>query len=270
MRAIGRPISFNLNPKNSSSLPQIGRFVVNAGNMDLGSYLQLGGGILSSDIRSFSHVRLSSANDMRWVDTRNQSFRDGESAKQAALWSDANLTLSAQRIYPATGVSAQISVIKNSEQPERSLVIEQVEGPLQHQKPYSVLGSLVLEAPVVDQGGTLYAPWGALRFKGDQLRLRSGSLTSVSTAGLQVPFGGTADGESWFYAGEEFKGAAWFNKGGVHMGSPLVEVERDAVVDLSGGGELVGAGFLAGRGGSSDARFVPLIQVGQDGFYLPG
>jgi len=50
-----------------------------------------------------------------------------------------------------------------------------------------------------------------------------------------------------------------------------VAVKPGAVLDLSGGGELLGAGFVTGRGGSTDARFNPLLQYGANsGFTLPG
>ncbi len=43
------------------------------------------------------------------------------------------------------------------------------------------------------------------------------------------------------------------------------------MLDLSGGGELLGAGFISGRGGSTDARFNPLVQISANGgFTLPG
>ena len=43
-------------------------------------------------------------------------------------------------------------------------------------------------------------------------------------------------------------------------------------IDLSGGGELLGAAFVSGRGGSSDARYTPLMRIDPagGGFSLPG
>ncbi|MBM5461651.1 hypothetical protein H8F21_29320, partial [Pseudomonas sp. P66] len=58
---------------------------------------------------------------------------------------------------------------------------------------------------------------------------------------------------------------------GVILGGKSVAVLADATLDLSGGGELLGAGFVSGRGGSTDARFNPLVQFGANGgFVLPG
>lgn len=58
---------------------------------------------------------------------------------------------------------------------------------------------------------------------------------------------------------------------GVILGGQSVAVLPEATLDLSGGGELLGAGFISGRGGSTDARYNPLMQVGtHGGFVLPG
>ncbi|HEJ3594203.1 TPA: filamentous hemagglutinin family protein, partial [Pseudomonas aeruginosa] len=48
-------------------------------------------------------------------------------------------------------------------------------------------------------------------------------------------------------------------------------VASGATLDLSGGGELLGAGFVSGRGGSTDARYNPLVRFDEEGrFDLPG
>ena len=58
---------------------------------------------------------------------------------------------------------------------------------------------------------------------------------------------------------------------GLQLAGQTVQVGDNALVDLSGGGQLLGAGFISGRGGSTDARFNPLVQTNpQGGFTLPG
>jgi hypothetical protein len=57
--------------------------------------------------------------------------------------------------------------------------------------------------------------------------------------------------------------------GKIDLVGETIDVAAGAVVDVSGGGELTGAGFISGRGGSTDARFNPLVQFGPDGFLLP-
>ena len=58
---------------------------------------------------------------------------------------------------------------------------------------------------------------------------------------------------------------------GVDLGGRSVRVASGATLDLSGGGELLGAGFVSGRGGSTDARYNPLVRFDEEGrFDLPG
>lgn len=127
------------------------------------------------------------------------------------------------------------------------------------------------------------APLGRLviaaRYDNDKslsVNLLANSISSVSGAGLVMPYGGTVDGQSWNVDGKlaAFMGVGGFNaQGGLRVGMEMagvaVNVQPGALLDLSGGGEL--DGFIAGRGGSTDARYHPLAQVNANGgFILPG
>ncbi|WZB65333.1 hypothetical protein WJ971_21545 [Achromobacter xylosoxidans] len=150
------------------------------------------------------------------------------------------------------------------------LRIEGVAGPQAGVAPLSVFGALTLNAPNVEQGGNVFAPLGrivmGIGINGDtrQVRLLPGSLTSVSAAGLTVPYGGTVDGLSYLYQGApvEAVGVGGMSVFGVMRGISLlggsIAVDAGAVIDLSGGGTLAGAGFISGRGGSTDPLFHPL------------
>lgn len=101
--------------------------------------------------------------------------------------------------------------------------------------------------------------------------LLPGSVTSVSASGLVMPYGGSLDGLSYMMDGVDvaYKGVG--NDPAVVLTGEHVDVRAGAVLDLSGGGTLTGAAFLAGRGGSTDARLNPLVQTsGKGGFVLPG
>src|SRR5690606_38191263 len=113
--------------------------------------------------------------------------------------------------------------------------------------------------------------------KTETVNLLPGSLTSVSAGGLLLPYGGTVDGITWQYDGQEISllgvGGTTTNNSlqvGMTLIGELVDIQQGATVDLSGGGALLGAAFVSGRGGSTDARFNPLVQNGLDGFTLPG
>ncbi|MCT9826746.1 filamentous haemagglutinin family protein [Pseudomonas veronii] len=234
------------------------------------------------DRRAFDQAQLVSLGDMRFL------ARSANNTK-TALTTQADLSLTAAQIYPATGAVAEVTAGytgPNSDfDPTRTLRIGRVgsEAPAQ---PYSVFGSLLLSASTIEQGGVLRAPMGVLTLGMDGGIVRStkvinllpGSLTSVSAGGLVLPYGGTVDGVTWQYNGKQVEllgVGGTYNTGSLAVGMQLVgrslNVQQGAVLDLAGGGELLGAAFVSGRGGSTDARYNPLVQIGADGrFTLPG
>ncbi|MCG2842186.1 hypothetical protein L6Q21_14475, partial [Sandaracinobacter sp. RS1-74] len=157
--------------------------------------------------------------------------------------------------------------------------------------PLSVHGMVILGADIVNQGGVVRAPLGqiVLGVGGDkykpgidkvepgqsywsgndvitsQVNLLAGSLTSVSAAGLTIAHGGTTDGLTWtrndaVANGEGINTELIRSEQGVVVFASL-NAEKGAVLDLSGGGTLSGAGFIPGRGGSVDILKTPLASV---------
>ncbi|OLF54046.1 filamentous hemagglutinin family protein [Pseudomonas chlororaphis] len=220
-------------------------------------------GQLQLDQRGFATMDVRSAGDMRLLrPTGNISF--------TRLSTPGDLSLTVAQLYPATQANTEIrarhlSIGRSSAQDPGV--------------PYSAYGNLLLSAQSIDQGGVVRAPQGrlVLGFNGGEenntstVRLLPGSLTSLSAAGLAMPFGGTVDGQAWTQDGKPL-GESVFNANlSLTLLGQSIDVQSGAVVDLSGGGELTGAGFVSGRGGSTDARFNPLVQIGADGrFSLPG
>lgn len=136
--------------------------------------------------------------------------------------------------------------------------------------PYSVFGSISVFAKTIDQGGILRAPLGQIQL-GDSssflspndvvteaVNLLPGSITSVSAAGLVIPYGGTTDGVSYVVDGVDVSTgngvdlSTRLSQSGITIGARKTNVESGATLDLSGGGELKGAAFISGRGGSVD------------------
>ncbi|SCX73239.1 filamentous haemagglutinin family protein [Variovorax sp. EL159] len=199
-----------------------------------------------------------------------------------------DLTLAAAQIYPATGDSGLVQVgmhnyidkwgARQSEMDmTRRLVIERVgDTPAM---PQSVFGTMTFRAANIDQRGVLRAPLGSITL-GDtrgntaatSVQLHSGSLTSVSADGLRIPYGGTQDGLSYLFNGKDVVYGGVGEGPSIRLAAHSMDVHEGAVLDMSGGGTLTGAAFLAGRGGSTDARMFPLMQVGaqRKGFALPG
>lgn len=232
------------------------------------------------DRRAFDQANLVSQGDMRLL------ARSADNTK-TALTTQADLNLIAAQIYPTTGAVAEVTAGNTGGDfdPARRLRIGRV-GNTAPALPYSVFGSLSLNASTIEQGGVLRAPMGSLSLGVDGgitrstkvINLLPGSLTSVSAGGLVLPYGGTVDGVTWRYDGKqvELLGVGGTRStGNMAVGVALtgrsLKVQQDAILDLSGGGELLGAAFVSGRGGSTDARYNPLVQMGADGrFTLPG
>ncbi|MGX9732649.1 filamentous hemagglutinin family protein [Janthinobacterium aestuarii] len=258
---------------------------IDAGMLDLagevnmgtrGEIVQSSGTPLAVERDAFEQLTLNSRGDLRM-------------SNNAALYQPGNATLVAAQIYPATGDSGMVTVGQSSRvdeygnirvtlDPLRTLTVERSAGSATPNQPFSVFGSLSLIAPTINQHGVLRAPLGQITLGAEgfeantgHVNLLPGSLTSVSAKSLTMPYGGTLDGLSYLYDGNDvvFKGVG--NGPEIALVGAAVDVQAGAVLDLSGGGTLTGAAFLAGRGGSTDARLNPLVQMKPNGgFTLPG
>ncbi|MCH1998049.1 hemagglutinin, partial [Achromobacter xylosoxidans] len=282
--AIVQQVEATLNAWKPSTLPGAALFEVDADQIDIRNRVnagmsgaaRLGGGSqLAIERRGYDNVALRSRGDLRFLATAGATDIpiSGQSDTSAVLTAG-NLLLAGQRVYPATGAKGlAVAGWRGGGVPydaDAVLRIEGVAGPQAGVAPLSVFGALTLNAPNVEQGGNVFAPLGrivmGIGINGDtrQVRLLPGSLTSVSAAGLTVPYGGTVDGLSYLYQGVpvEAVGVGGTNIFQVVRGISLlggsIAVDAGAVIDLSGGGTLAGAGFISGRGGSTDPLFHPL------------
>lgn len=272
-----------------SSQPLAGSLQVSAGQLlELRDILSVGvsGGTAAInglpalvDRRGFDTVELSSGGDLR--------FLVAAQGGSTELYTPGDLTLAAAQLYPGTGASATVHSGWQGNaaayDPERRLVIARTTDSTPAM-PHSAFGSLTLGSATIDQGGIVRAPLGALnvgysgsRQQTQSVNLLPGSISSVSGGGMLLPYGGTVDGITWQYNGQDISllgvgGTTVQNhlQVGMNLHGESVDIQQGATVDLSGGGELLGAAFVSGRGGSTDARFNPLVQNGADGFTLPG
>lgn len=274
-----------------------GAFTVRAASLlEVGNSLSFGtqgainrsvGGALSVQRSGFDRIVLDSGGDLRFL-------RHNDSEPRTRLWSRGDIDLIAAQIYPGTGAEAEVLAGYTRDpvsginvfDPDRILRVGRHAGTAPA-TPYSAFGSLRLAAATVEQGGVLRAPLGAIvlgdlgeRMGAQRLALLPGSVTSVSGAGLVMPYGGTTDGVSYKFNGADVALVGVGGALGVGQGASLrtgitlafrdVDALPGAVLDLSGGGELTGAGFVSGRGGSTDARYSPLVRSdGKGGFSLP-
>ncbi len=205
------------------------------------------------DLTGFATTRLGSAGDMRLVGVQV----GGGTAWTGQLLSAAPLTLAAQQIYPVTLTQYGITVAP-SDGSTGVLSITPVSGTAA--PVYSAAGQLTLNAGEIDDAGTLRAPFGSIVFNAPTINLLPGSDTSVSGAGLTVPFGQTQGGLSWVYPitpsllqvyGTEV-GAIQPPSKTIVLNGSTVNLLKGATLDVSGGGDLQASEFTAGLGGTKD------------------
>ncbi|MNJ94560.1 Heme/hemopexin-binding protein precursor [compost metagenome] len=239
-----------------------------------GEITQQNGSKVMVDRRAFAEVDILSRGDLRLLGGTAGRGLNGETTTELATMG--NLTITAAQIYPATGVNAQI-VAGFDDRPwpdgkyfaGSTLEIKRYGNALAA-APLSVFGTLALGADIVRQGGVVRAPMGNLILGQDSratstahasvVELLAGSLTSVSGAGVVMPYGGTIDGIAYDYAGKPITPRA-LGSSGIKLTGNSVIGENGSVLDLSGGGELTGAGFVSGRGGSVDIIRTPLVNA---------
>ena len=216
------------------------------------------------DRRGFALVDLVSRGDIRML------AQTSTGPASTGLLSPGNIGLTAAQIYPVTGAFASVRAgyMAGSDQTLLAGSVLDIRryGDTVPDMPYSAFGGLELAAETVNQGGIVRAPFGTLRFttgsnsaRIDIVHLLPGSITSVSGEGLTMPYGGTVDGIAYNYNGAAAKLAGAGNLGLLGFFARHLDVQSGSVLDLSGGGELTGAGFLSGRGGSVNVLTTPFI-----------
>jgi len=278
-----------------------GDFTVNAGEIDIANAVRFGGLLPAegttpaTDLAGFAAVDLNSAGDLRF-----DAPLASDSAALTNLVTTANLNLTAREIYAlgssssvqgttalvVAGYSPTPSAASGGFNPNGSLTITASPGTTPV-TPDTLGGSLTFEAAHVNQDGVVLQPLGHLTFGGinefigdnisgggdpqTAVTFGPGSVTSVSAAGLTIPFGGTTDGVNYDINGQAVTIASassfglpavsnGLGPGTITIAAQTTYVQAGAVLNLSGGGTLAGAGFISGQGGSSDVLTTPLLQ----------
>ena len=216
-----------------------GTLALRAGHVDL---------IGNSRIDGFADVQFASDGDLRTIGIQEQSAR----ALVGSINTDAALALSAQQIYPTTLSNFTIASTGENGRIE-ILPVAGASSPV-----FSAAGTLTLAANQIEHGGTILAPFGAIEFAGTDVLIGSGSTTVTGLGDQIVPFGSLQGGLVWTYSlgrGQTlvFDGSLnTFPEQRFVIDASNVTLEAGAVVDVSGGGDLLAYEFVPGVGGSTD------------------
>ncbi len=226
-------------------------------------------------LRGAASVTLGSANDIRLVGTVPDVTDRGFGRVRGALDSQGDLTLRAAQVYTATGTAFQVNAIGAPGEAARTIRIEGPGG-APPAAPLSAGSILTVTAARIEQAGVLRAPQGLLRLRpAERLDLLPGSLTSVSAEGRAVPYGELVSDQGAL--GVALTPASFgplaVGSGGIAAPPPRaieidtreVQAAAGAVLDVSGGGELLGVRFVSGPGGSRDVLARATVTVGPGG-----
>ncbi|QOT82184.1 filamentous hemagglutinin family protein (plasmid) [Cupriavidus basilensis] len=272
--APGKPITgSSVYPKAQGNLLAItpsarvgsAKLLVDADLIDIHA-LQLGGAAGSVPLQGGSRVFDYAGFDGATLNSRGDIRMIGN------LVGSRTLDLNASQIYPVSSANGTISS-PGSIIMARDAVRMGRTGDALPALPGSVFGGLIIYAREIEQGGVLRAPLGSITLGTtsssgtlkppvtEKVDLLPGSITSVSANGLVLPYGGTVDGITYSHGGNALSGSLNFNAG-VTLAGKAFDVRQGATIDLSGGGELLGSGFVSGRGGSVDVLTTPLANAG--------
>lgn len=176
--------------------------------------------------------------------------QDGATATESGITANGEITLTARQIYPdsgakltfeALGPSSKVTVNSNGKAASPVL---------------SAGGELTLKAADVVQNGVLTAPFGRINLVGsNSVTLTSGSSTSISGSGQNIPFGITTTG------GEVYNPSNGATRPlvekAINIDSDNVDMQQNAKLDLSAGGDMFAYEWVPGLGGSQDILAQP-------------
>jgi hypothetical protein len=232
---------------------------IQARDIDIINRVSLGCGPRSScQWGGFGLAHFEAEQEIRFSDHNTR----GDASSSAGLLSNGALEFRAAQVYASRIVddpgNPQI-VSGVTIQSDQSIRIEGNGNPAP--VPFSYGSTLTLRAPHIDQGGVLRAPQGRIVLQAvgpdGTVVLEPGSITSASLDGLTVPFN-AIDGQ--LLSGGVFRA---YNSAGaapqksVELDGAHVSVQGGAVIDVSGGGDLLGYSFLPGNGGSRNVLQTP-------------
>lgn len=212
-----------------------------------------------SDVRGFGTVDLASSGDVRLLPVIVATPVSGGGTTysvEGRFLTGGDTTITAQQFYAASFGTYRLGIRPQPDAgtgvaADATLTINRAAGTAA--LPLSAGANLTLEATNIVNNGVVRVPFGRLAFEaGKTIELAAGSITSVSGAGLLVPFGKTElSGKDYVYnVGPTSQVQQLPPEKRLVLSAPDVDVKGD--VDLRGGGDLYAYEFTTGPGGSRD------------------
>lgn len=236
-----------------------GSIAFKADMIDVSGSLLIDQSVASASFVATGDIRLAGVQP--WQNTLTPSARVAP-ASQGHIAANGDLNFVAAQVYPTTG--SNFLITSNADEGTIRFARASSNTPA---TPYSAGGALTVQASAIEQDGMLRAPLGTITLGGatalqrndvtfapatTSVTLGDGSITSVSAAGLSIPYGTTTDGKEWYFAPGSNDPLSTMPAGAVSLGGNEVSVATGATIDLTGGGDVTAYEFVPGNGGSYD------------------
>jgi filamentous hemagglutinin family protein len=239
--------------------------------------IDVAGGVLFD--RSIADLTLTTAGDARLIGVDSPVNANPTQAQyDGQLVAGGNLTIDARRTYATTGTgnlqgllegqpAAQTNAFDILALDGNAITFGNTYLERAAPAPLSAGAHLRVLARTIVQNGWLAAPLGLLEIGSNQVQqpfpgnyastptetvtFGAGSVTSVSGAGLLVPYGTTTDGIEYFFptVGTPITRIPTAE---LRLAGGSIDVAEGALVDGRGGGDVFGYEFQSGVGGSRD------------------
>lgn len=214
------------------------------------NFIDVIGNVATTNIGQLS---LTSRSDIRLRGATDRLAATGSLVAPQAI------TLDAAQVYSATANTFKVDAAGNNS----SITVQNSQG-RSSSMPLSAYANLTLSADNINQNGVLRAPLGSINFgkydpltaqlgKAQTITFGSGSLTSVSAEGSLLPYAVTILGGSKMSIAEgNDNSQASFDGKNIHVNGINVDLQQNARLDISGGGDTQAFEWIPGIGGSTD------------------
>jgi len=229
----------------------------------------------TTSTQGFNNIALNSHGDIR---LRGIFERANNSKLTGFFATTGEFTLKANQLYPSTHTSFNISsadyISDSVEDPAIQLgVITVLPGENAATPVLSAAGNLTLVASRIEQLGVVKAPLGEINLQATEVILTNvdGDDAIVSGSG-EIVLGAnsitstSSDGQTILFGQTDSSGSAWINpyalnrqelieappESVVNLKGRSIDTREGAVIDISGGGDLLAYEFINGPGGTFD------------------
>jgi filamentous hemagglutinin family protein len=214
-------------------------------SVDASVALDLVGGLA---LQGVSQTTLATDGDLRLIGLYRDQADQVAPYAEGALTAYGSVELIARRLFPTTFSRYAVSVLGDDGTIRTAARGDDALAPL------SAGGALSMQAATIDLAGRAFAPQGRIDLDAvGALALRDGARVSVVGGDLPVPLGDTQDQRrlSYAFTAASTRDVASLPRS-VSIAAESIRIAPGAVVDASGGGEVLASSFVASSRGASD------------------